>query len=665
MEHHEHEIPEDAPSTQQQQQQEGRKYHHNKDASEQKQEQKQKQAQEHNQERREEMIVNTRPREKEGDDTVTMAVFVSSDDEEGEGPCGGGTPVAKEGGKSMPIHADRAAARQAGERHVASNDRKRQPRGRKGAATKASLSSPPPRPCSSTSPMPSADTTDYFDRSGTNGTKTQDPVIRFEMVERLGYGSGGSSVYKARDKLEGLKMVAIKKIPLSTLAGVSGDHKSSGTTTATATQSDVDYYMACIADYTKDNGYHNINMNMNLNTDNANGHDNKDNNNNNNNNTSMMNGVHLGSRDSSTAFWDREGGSRHAQTEIRISTKIGKPTRHRDRIVQCLGCHPTENELWLSLEFCGGGSVEDLIRLSDGPLTESEIGWIMSQVLLGVEFLHSKDHVHGDIKASNILLMVDGHVKLGGSGSVLDHKTGAGERRRRRRALTMAELPLSWLAPEATPILSNPPGARVPRDSASIPFASAETDIWALGIACIELFQGRPPKPDTPILKWLEEPRFAGQTAAGNYMGGFSTPLGMTGNVTGGSIGGWGSIQTGVRDFRTEMSEEMWSFVGRCLTPDPMARPRVRDLLEAKCRASGTDPTYDGVCGSVRIHLIRQAIQRQHVNIVAFLVFIRIDVITDQSDIYGFEATGGEHRAMADPYGSTSRGFGLRRVYLL
>ncbi|KAI8350829.1 kinase-like domain-containing protein [Mortierella sp. GBAus27b] len=236
--------------------------------------------------------------------------------------------------------------------------------------------------------------------------------------------------------------------------------------------------------------------------------------------------------------------------------------------------------MFLSLEFCGGGSVEDLIRLSDGPLTESEIGWIMSQVLLGVEFLHSKDHVHGDIKASNILLMVDGHVKLGGSGSVLDHKTGAGERRRRRRALTMAELPLSWLAPEATPILSNPPGARVPRDSASIPFASAETDIWALGIACIELFQGRPPKPDTPILKWLEEPRFAGQTAAGNYMGGFSTPLGMTGNVTGGSIGGWGSIQTGVRDFRTEMSEEMWSFVGRCLTPDPMARPRVRDLLE-------------------------------------------------------------------------------------
>ncbi|KAI8350830.1 hypothetical protein B0O80DRAFT_127545 [Mortierella sp. GBAus27b] len=147
-------------------------------------------------------------------------------------------------------------------------------------------------------------------------------------------------------------MVAIKKIPLSTLAGVSGDHKSSGTTTATATQSDVDYYMACIADYTKDNGYHNINMNMNLNTDNANGHDNKDNNNNNNNNTSMMNGVHLGSRDSSTAFWDREGGSRHAQTEIRISTKIGKPTRHRDRIVQCLGCHPTENELWVRYNCC-------------------------------------------------------------------------------------------------------------------------------------------------------------------------------------------------------------------------------------------------------------------------------------------------------------------------
>jgi len=53
----------------------------------------------------------------------------------------------------------------------------------------------------------------------------------------------------------------------------------------------------------------------------------------------------------------------------------------------------------LSLEYCGGGSVADLIRLSDGPLSEAEIGWIMSQILLGLAYLHGKGHVHGDIKA--------------------------------------------------------------------------------------------------------------------------------------------------------------------------------------------------------------------------------------------------------------------------
>lgn len=53
----------------------------------------------------------------------------------------------------------------------------------------------------------------------------------------------------------------------------------------------------------------------------------------------------------------------------------------------------------IALELCAGGSVSDLIRLSDGPMTESEIGWILGQILLGLAYLHSKDHVHGDTKA--------------------------------------------------------------------------------------------------------------------------------------------------------------------------------------------------------------------------------------------------------------------------
>ncbi|KAG0010102.1 hypothetical protein BGZ81_002976, partial [Podila clonocystis] len=178
-----------------------------------------------------------------------------------------------------------------------------------------------------------------------------------------------------------------------------------------------------------------------------------------------------------------------------------------DQIVQCLGCHRDDDELWLSLEYCGGGSVADLIRLSDGPLSEGEIGWIMSQILLGLAYLHGKGHVHGDIKAGNILMTAHGHVKLGGSGSIMDHKEGAGERKRRRRSLTMAEFPASWLAPESTPTTPTSPSSLYSpvaplldhSGSHTMPEASTETDIWALGVACIELSQGRAPRPETPI----------------------------------------------------------------------------------------------------------------------------------------------------------------------
>ncbi|KAF9365858.1 hypothetical protein BGX34_007946 [Mortierella sp. NVP85] len=349
--------------------------------------------------------------------------------------------------------------------------------------------------------MPSADT-DYSERSETNGPKVLDPSIRFEIVERLGYGSSGSLVFKARDRFENLKTVAIKKIPLSTLAGVSSDYRSHGA----PTQSDVDYFVGSITGHSSED----------------NNHDNKY--------------PNVCGTNPKVGFTTLNGGNDTAmQLDTALFSTIGKQSGNRDRAMEYLGCHQTNSELWLSLEFCSGGSVADLIRLSDGPLTESEIGWIMSQVLLGVAFLHSKNHVHGDIKASNILLMLDGHVKLGGSGSIMNHRTGAGERRRRRRSLTLNELPVSWLPPESISISSNPPGTGTitadvdarkkygTGDSGTLhssssysqwsPIASSETDIWALGVACIELFQGTAPKRGMPILTMFEE---SGQGRAGD-----------------------------------------------------------------------------------------------------------------------------------------------------
>lgn len=50
------------------------------------------------------------------------------------------------------------------------------------------------------------------------------------------------------------------------------------------------------------------------------------------------------------------------------------------------------------------------------PLQEDEIAAICDDALQGLEYLHSNDRIHRDIKAGNILLEDNGTVKLGESG---------------------------------------------------------------------------------------------------------------------------------------------------------------------------------------------------------------------------------------------------------
>lgn len=195
---------------------------------------------------------------------------------------------------------------------------------------------------------------------------------------------------------------------------------------------------------------------------------------------------------------------------------------------------------------------------------------------------------------SNILLTLDGHVKLGGSGAIMSHREGAGERKRRRRSLTMSEFPVSWLAPESnlsTSLTPTPPSdihsdstlllggdemndmQQHYRMSHAIPGASTEADVWALGVACIEVSQGRPPRPETPILASYGDRRYT--TALGNIAS-IADEVSPTTNKT----GGWCLQSEALEAVGMGMSEEMWMFIRRCLTPDPEARPTVQDLLQ-------------------------------------------------------------------------------------
>lgn len=64
------------------------------------------------------------------------------------------------------------------------------------------------------------------------------------------------------------------------------------------------------------------------------------------------------------------------------------------------------------MEYCGGGSVSDLMRLRQKTLAENEMAPILKDTLLGLEYLHARSKIHRDVKAGNILLNSEGHAKL-------------------------------------------------------------------------------------------------------------------------------------------------------------------------------------------------------------------------------------------------------------
>ena len=85
--------------------------------------------------------------------------------------------------------------------------------------------------------------------------------------------------------------------------------------------------------------------------------------------------------------------------------------------------------LKIVMEYCGGGSVSDIIKRRTRTVSESDIvitnflkiffqlhedqiATILGMALKGLEYLHFKRKIHRDIKAGNILLNTQGQAKL-------------------------------------------------------------------------------------------------------------------------------------------------------------------------------------------------------------------------------------------------------------
>ncbi|XP_032808823.2 serine/threonine-protein kinase 3-like isoform X1 [Petromyzon marinus] len=142
-------------------------------------------------------------------------------------------------------------------------------------------------------------------------------------------------------------------------------------------------------------------------------------------------------------------------------------------VVKYYGSYFKDTDLWIVMEFCGAGSVSDIIRLRNKTLREDEIATVLKSTLKGLEYLHFMRKIHRDIKAGNILLNTDGHSKLADFG-VAGQLTDTMARRN-----TVIGTPF-WMAPEVIQEMGY----------------NCLADVWSLGITAIEMAEGKPPYAD-------------------------------------------------------------------------------------------------------------------------------------------------------------------------
>lgn len=147
-----------------------------------------------------------------------------------------------------------------------------------------------------------------------------------------------------------------------------------------------------------------------------------------------------------------------------------------ENIVRFLASDCSGTEVSIVMEYCSGGSLRDVIN-NIGPLTEDQIRVIVKDILHGLDYLHSKNRIHRDVKAANILLSDDGMAKLG--------DFGVSERVDPTRKDSKITGTFRWLPPEVIQGDSKKCGPTI--------------DIWSLGITILEMAETRPPYEDLEI----------------------------------------------------------------------------------------------------------------------------------------------------------------------